>query len=362
MQEKVLIVDDMEINREILTEILQDEYSIVTAENGRRALEILSEFRSEIKIVLLDLMMPEMDGFDVLRAMQECSMLGVIPVLVITGEDSIETERECFDCGVSDFIKKPFDSALVKKRVKNIVELFLHKNELERLVEKQTDTLKRQNQQLQIQKEKLEENNEKIIEILGTVVEYRNLESGMHIQRVKSFTKIMAEYIKREYPEYGLTDHQVDVIVSASALHDIGKICIPDSVLLKPGRLTAEEFDCMKTHTTKGGEIIDDIDDAWDEEYMKAGYEIARYHHERYGGKGYPDGLVGEEIPISAQIVAIADVYDALVTERVYKKAFSKEETFRMISAGECGVFSPKILACFEKARAEFEEMADKLK
>lgn len=362
MQGKVLIVDDMEINREILTEILQDDYSIITAEDGEQALEILSESQGEIKIVLLDLVMPKVDGFAVLETMKERAMLGKIPVLVITGEDSVETERRCFDYGVSDFIKKPFDFALVQRRVKNIVELFLHKNELERLVKVQTDTLKQQYQQLQVQKEKLEENNEKIIEVLGTVVEYRNLESGMHIQRVKSFTKIMAEHIQRDYPEYGLTDHQVDVIVSASALHDVGKICIPDSVLLKPGKLTAEEFECMKSHTTKGSEIIDDIDDAWDEEYMKASYEIARYHHERYNGRGYPDGLAGEEIPISAQIVSIADVYDALVTERVYKKAFSKEETFRMIMAGECGVFSPKLLACFEKARAEFEEMADRLK
>lgn len=362
MQRKVLIVDDMEINREILTEILQDEYSIITAENGRQALDVLSEFREEIKIVLLDLVMPEMDGFAVLQTMQERAMLGLIPVLVITGEDSVETERRCFDYGVSDFIKKPFDFALVQRRVRNVVELFLHKNELEHLVDVQTDKLKAQNKLLQEQKEKLEQNNEKIIEVLGTVVEYRNLESGMHIQRVKSFTKIMAEYIKREYPEYGLTNHQVDVIVSASALHDVGKICIPDSVLLKPGRLTAEEFECMKSHTTKGSEIIDDIDDAWDEEYMRASYEIVRHHHERYGGKGYPDGLAGEDIPISAQIVSIADVYDALVTERVYKKAFSKEETFRMIMAGECGEFSPKLLHCFEIARPEFEEMADKLK
>ena len=198
-----------------------------------------------------------------------------------------------------------------------------------------------------------------MIDILGTVVEYRNLESGQHIERVKGYTKLLAEQLMKDYPEYGLTSDKVSVITSASALHDIGKIAIPDAILMKPGKLTQEEFEYMKSHTTKGGEILNSIKNVWDEEYGKVSYEICRHHHERYDGRGYPDGLKGEQIPLSAQIVSIADVYDALVNERVYKSAFSKEKAFQMIVTGECGVFSPKLLDCFWNARRAFERLAD---
>lgn len=215
---------------------------------------------------------------------------------------------------------------------------------------------------LQLQAEKLQQSNVKIIDILGTVVEYRNLESGEHINRVKGFTKILAERLMEEYPEYGLTPKSVEMISSASALHDIGKIAIPDHILLKPGRLTEEEFDYMKSHTTRGCDILNSIEGVWDDSYGKLSYDICRHHHERYDGKGYPDGLKGEEIPIAAQIVSVADVYDALVTERVYKGAYTKDEAFHMIVNGECGVFSPKLLECFRHVRKDFEALADKQK
>ena len=198
------------------------------------------------------------------------------------------------------------------------------------------------------------------MDVLGTVVEYRNLESGEHIKRVKEFTNILAEKAAEKYPEYGLTPEKIAVIVAASPLHDIGKIAIKDSVLLKPGRLTDEEFEYMKSHTIRGCELLDSIKEDWNDDTMKYAYEICRHHHERYDGKGYPDGLVGDEIPICAQLVSVADVYDALVNERCYKDAFSKEDAYRMIITGECGVFSPKLMESFRKVRPAFEKLANK--
>lgn len=362
MREKVLVVDDVELNRDILEEILKDEYTVIQAENGKRALEILQKDQEEIAVILLDLIMPEMDGFQVLEVIKENKWMDKMPVLIISGEASVEIEKKCFDYGISDFIKKPFDNKLVKKRVKNVADLFLYKNHLEEKVRMQTETLRKQYKVLQLQAEKLQQSNVKIIDILGTVVEYRNLESGEHINRVKGFTKILAERLMEEYPEYGLAPKSVEMISSASALHDIGKIAIPDHILLKPGRLTEEEFDYMKSHTTRGCDILNSIEGVWDDSYGKLSYDICRHHHERYDGKGYPDGLKGEEIPIAAQIVSVADVYDALVTERVYKSAYTKDEAFHMIVNGECGVFSPKLMECFRHVRKDFEALADKQK
>lgn len=357
MQNTVLVVDDMEINREILAEILGEEYQVKTAEDGRKALEMIEELHEELAVVLLDLMMPVVDGFAVLEVMQERGWSEKIPVLIISGETSVNAERKCFDYHISDFIRKPFDNALVKKRVRNVVSLYQYQRDLEAKVQAQTKTLREQNKLLQLQADKLRKSNTNIIEILGTVVEYRDFESGEHINRVKGYTRILAERLAVEYPEYGLDQEEIEVIVSASALHDVGKIAIPDNILLKPGRLTDEEFACMKTHTTRGGEILQNIRDAWDEEYGKISYQICRHHHEKFDGRGYPDGLVGDEIPIAAQIVSIADVYDALVNERVYKDAFPKEEAFRMIMNGECGKFNPKLLECFRIERKAFEEL-----
>ncbi len=357
MRDKILIVDDMKMNRELLAEMLEDDYAILEAENGKQAIELLEAKNEEIAIILLDLIMPEADGITVLKEMRQKKWIDEIPVLVISSENSVNVERECFDYGVSDFIHKPFDFLLVKKRVENMVGLYLYKNKLEDTVEKQTEILRKQYQLLKKRGEELEKNNVRIIDILGTVVEYRNLESGEHIKRVKNFTRILAWQLMKEYPEYGLDEKQVERIASASALHDVGKIAIPDAILLKPGRLTEEEFECMKSHTLRGCDILNNIEGAWDDEWGKVCYEICRSHHERYDGKGYPDALVGDEIPISAQIVSVADVYDALVSERVYKGAYTKDQAFHMIIAGECGVFSPKLLECFRKSRKDFEEL-----
>lgn len=359
MRDTILIVDDMEINREILVQILKDEYELLMAKNGKEALAAIEKYRGKLSAVLLDLLMPELDGFGVLKVMREKRWIEKIPVLIITGEKSAEAEEKCFDYGISDFIRRPFENTLVKKRVHNIVKLFQYQNQLEQKVEKQTEALQKQNILLRKQAEKLYKRNENLVDILGTMVEYRSLESGEHIRRVKGFTEILATQLMEDYPEYGLTEQQIKTMVMASSLHDVGKIAIPDSILLKPGRLTADEFEQMKQHSVKGSEIIDKLQGIWDEESRKAGYDICRYHHERYDGRGYPDGLLGEEIPVSAQVVSIADVYDALVSERVYKAAYSKEKAFDMITSGQCGAFSPKLLECFRHVRRQFEEFLD---
>lgn len=355
MKNIVLIIDDMEMNRMMLSDILESEYSIMEAENGKKGLEVFYENKNQIAAVLLDLVMPVMDGFQVLEELNRKKFTKRIPVIVISGENSVEAEKKCLSLGTADFIARPFDQYIVRKRIKNMEEFFAYRNSLEEKVKEQTAILRKSYQLLQQQTERLKQRNEGIIDILGTVVEYRNLESGQHIQRVKKYTRILGKSFIQDYPEYGLTQEQLDVIVSASALHDIGKIAIPDHILLKPGKLTAEEFDYVKSHTIRGCEILEDIRGAWDEQYSKVSYEICRFHHERYDGRGYPDKLSGEQIPISAQLVSLADVYDALINERCYKNAYSKEKAYLMILNGECGMFSPKLMEVFRKVKKEFE-------
>ena len=358
MKNKVLIVDDALMNRDILKEILKDTYDILEAEDGKAALEILNVEYNEISAILLDLVMPVMDGFQVLEELNARKMIEKIPVLVISGENSTQNEQRCFELGIADFIGKPFNVHLVRKRVRNAAEHYAYRNELEAKVEEQTNVLRKAYRTLKSQAEQLKRRNQDIIEILGTVVEYRNLESGEHVKRVGEYTRILAETFMMEYPEYGLTQDEINVIVSASALHDIGKITISDSILLKPGRLTKDEFEYMKSHTTRGCELLESMKNVLDPKYEKVSHEICRHHHERYDGKGYPDGLKGEAIPLSAQLVSVADVYDALVNERCYKDAFSPEEAFRMIVNGECGVFSPRLMEVFRMARLQFEKIA----
>lgn len=358
MRDKVLIIDDAELNREMLTEILAGEFSILLAEDGKQGIEMLEQHAKEICVVLLDLIMPVMDGYSVMKAMDEKGYLKRIPVLVISGERSVEVERRCFDCGVTDFIKKPFDNSLVMRRVRNVVDLFAYRHSLEKQVESQTRTLKRQYDMICRQAEELIKRNEKITDILAEVVESRNLESGEHVKRVKSYTQILAKEMMNRYPEYHLTEEEVRIIESASAVHDIGKIAIPDNILLKPGKLTDEEFECMKSHTVRGCEVLDHINEVWDDNYKTYASEICRHHHERFDGRGYPDKLAGDEIPIAAQIVSVADVYDALISERCYKKAFTKEQAFYMIINGECGKFSPKLMDCLANVREEMENVA----
>lgn len=358
MKDKILIVDAAGLNRELLTEILQNDYEIIEADSGEQALELVKQQMTKISAIILDIVMPVMDGFEFIAALREMGAMEKIPVLVISGDKSLQSEKKCFDEGVSDFIGKPFDATLVRRRVQNMVNHYTYKNKLEEKVEEQTAVLRKAYNTVKVQAEKLQRRNQEIIEMLGNIVEYRNLESGEHIQRVKGYTRILAEKFSMQYPEYHLTEHVIDTIVSTSALHDLGKISIPDSVLLKPGRLTKDEFEYMKSHTIRGCEMLDIMSKGWDDDVKKTSCEIIRHHHERYDGSGYPDGLKGEEIPISAQLVSLADVYDALVSERCYKDAYTKEEAYHMIISGECGVFSPKLMEIFRMVRQEFEKFA----
>lgn len=355
MRNTLLVVDDMEMNRDILELIFSDSYKIIKAEDGLQAISMLRKYESEICAVLLDIFMPKLDGFGVLDFMHRNNLDRTIPTVLITGDTSNEVKKKGYSMGVSDVIEKPFDSQIVKTRIDNIVELYLHKNSLEELVDVQTKKIK-------LQSEKINQTNRNLWDTLGAIVEFRNHESGMHIYRVREFTRVLLVTVAENYPEYGLTDEIIDIMSFASVMHDVGKISVSDTILLKPGRLTDEEFEIMKTHTTKGSEIIDAVCNTDDEAYFKYGKEIARSHHERYDGRGYPDGLAGDEIPLCAQIVSIADVYDALVSERVYKPPFTPSEAFRMITNGECGQFNPKLLDCLRIARKQFEDLADRLK
>ena len=358
MKEKVLIVEDMEINREILANILEDEYAILQAGDGVEAMKVIEREKDDIVAILLDLVMPNKDGYEVMKELKDMGLMKKIPVLVISASNQPETEAKCLELGVADFIGKPFDSSIVKKRVRNVAYYYVYKNDLEEQVNEQTAQLRKQNKMLKEQAEKLKEVNESIIDMLGAVVEYRSLESGQHVQRVKGFTRLLGTYVMHEYPEYNLTESELDVIVAASALHDVGKVAIPDCILLKPGRLTDEEFKEMKEHTTRGCKILENIKELWEGHYGKASYDICRYHHERYDGRGYPDGIAGEDIPIAAQLVSIADVYDALTNDRCYKKAFSHETACEMIKRGDCGSFSAKILKAFDKNMEAFERLS----
>lgn len=362
MRNKILIVDDMKFNRQVLKGFLDEEYEILEAENGREAMDIIEEKRGEIAAVLLDIVMPEMDGVTVLKLLNEKQYIGDFPILVVTSEQDVNLVGQCFDYGISDFIRKPVNTDFVKQRVDKLVDLYMEKNDFKDKIARQTATLQNQYKLLQQQASQLRNSNEKIIDILGTVVEYRNSEKQTHILRVKEFTRIMGTYMMRLYPEYGLTEDTVKIIAHVSALHDVGKVMIKDAILLKPGKLTAEEFEYVKSHSLRGYEIINSIAEGWDEEYAQYAREITRSHHEKYDGAGYPDGLKEDEIPISAQLVSIADCLEALLSESVYKGAIPFEEAFAMILQGECGVFSYKLLECFRQAKEELKTCAESFK
>ena len=355
---KIIIVDANKDNREILKNILQKEYEIMEEGKGTSAWETIRKERKSLKAVLLNTELPEMDGFQILENMSQSRILDTLPVIIISDERQPETEGKCMELGAADYISQPFHDTVVKKRIENLVNNYTRRKQLEEKVENQMLTLRKQYVVLQVQADKLQKKNDEMIEVVSNVAEYRSLESGNHLRRVKKYTRILGEYVKDNYPEYGLTDELLDIIVSASALHDIGKVAIPDSILLNPGRLSDDEFDYLRSHTIRGSELLDDFTSVWSEEYIKIGKEICRSHHERYDGKGYPDGLVGDKIPISAQLVSIVDVYDAMTNERFYKGALAIERVFYMITNGECGVFSPKLLEAFRKVKPKFEEMA----
>ncbi len=342
-KDTIIIVDDQELNRVILRNVLEDEYNLLEAENGEQALVLAGQYHDQVAVMLLDLIMPVKDGYEVLRALNENNMLSKFPVIVITAEDSAENEVRAFDLGASDIIMKPFEPYVVRRRVQNVVELNLRKLHQQEIIEAQA--------------QKLLESNSIMIDALSSIIEYRSVETGQHIHRIRLFTKTLLTDVARVYPEFGLNDHKISMISSASSMHDIGKIAIPDQILNKPGKLTEHEYEIMKTHTTKGCEMLESLDRMGDREYLMYAYNICRYHHERWDGRGYPDGLKGDAIPVCAQVVGIADCYDALTSDRAYKKAFPPEKAYNMILNGECGVFSPKLLECLKNVQDEFTRL-----
>lgn len=338
----VLIVDDSQLNREILSSMLGDQFSIMEASSGEECLELLKQYGTGISIVLLDIIMPGMSGFDVLRYMNSDHWIDDIPVIMISSDYTAESVREAYDLGVTDYIRRPFDSKIVFHRVFNTIKLYSKQHRLVRLV---TDQINEK-----------EKNNDMMISILSHIVEFRNGESGMHVVHIRMLTEMLLEQLVKRTDRYALDNNTRMLITTGSALHDIGKIGIDDKILNKPGRLTPEEFEEMKKHTIIGAEMLKSLGQYQNEPLIKTAHEICRWHHERYDGRGYPDGLRGDEIPISAQVVSIADVYDALVSERVYKKALPHETAIKMINNGECGMFNPILLDCMMSIQEEIKE------
>lgn len=333
----LLIVDDDEINRGILAHIFSDLYTIREAANGREALRIIQSAEASLCAVLLDVVMPELDGLAVLRAVQHGGVLQRLPVFLITAEARDEVMQQAYTLGVMDVISKPVVPYVVRRRVQSVVELFDARKRLSHTVEQQQSELVRRARQIV-------ELNMGMIEALSTAIEFRDGESGEHVRRIHDITALL---LTRTAMGAGLSEEEVEQIALASIMHDVGKIAIPDAILNKPGRLTAGEYEIMKTHTLRGAELLASIPQLRENRAYEYAYDIARHHHERWDGRGYPDGLRGGEISIWAQVVSLADVYDALSCKRVYKDAFDRDTVIRMICTGQCGTFNPKLLDSF---------------
>ncbi len=334
-KQKILIVDDSEMNRALLLDILEEQYDIVEAQNGAEAISILSERWAEFSLLLLDIMMPVMDGFEVLATINQYHWSDNFAIIMISADDSPANIKRAYDLGAFDYINRPFDPAIVHRRISSTMLLYARRQRLEKIIAKQI--------------EEQEQNNKLMISILSHIVESRNGESGLHILHVNTITKYLLKRLVLYTDQYSLSKEDISLISVASSLHDIGKIAIPDEILNKPGRLTDEEFAIIKNHSMLGANILSELPaEMRDAPLVKVAYEICRWHHERYDGRGYPDGLKGDDIPISAQVVAMADVYDALTSERCYKKAFTHKEALKMILEGQCGTFNPLLLQCLQ--------------
>ena len=344
-RQRVLIVDDAKLNRDILKEILGETYNYLEAETGNQAIQMIGE-NLGIDLMLLDINMPQMNGFEVLEIMKRSQCIAETPVIMISSEDDVDTMRKAYELGITDYITRPFDSVIVKKRVQNTLGLYANQKHLISVVYDQVY--------------EKEENNNIMIRILSNVLGSRNSESREHILHIKTATEMMLRQLVKITDAYPLTEADISLITTASSLHDIGKIRIQEEILNKPGRLTDEEFKIMKTHSELGADIIQDMNLPKDNPLVRTSWEICRWHHERWDGKGYPDGLKGEEIPISAQVVSIADVYDALTSERCYKKAFDHDTAIQMILDGQCGQFNPILLKCLKELSIQLSKMSGK--
>lgn len=347
-KETLLIVDDSDINREILVSILKNEYDLIEAADGEECINKLNEYGTRISAVLLDLIMPNMNGFDVLDYMNKNDLIGEIPVITITGDESQDTVRVAYEKGVSDYITRPFDAKVVYRRVSNTIKVYSRQ--------------KRLIFELKSQMREKEKNRDMIVEILCRIIEKRGGYVGNHASHITEFTRLLLEKLVSKKSDCGIKAKDIFVISTAAALHDLGKVQIDRAIIDKKGKLTNEEFEIIKTHTTAGEEMLIDLADFEDEPLVNYARQICRYHHERYDGKGYPDGLKGDEIPIAAQVVSVCDVYDALISERPYKRAYTHDEAVKMIKNGECGAFNPAILECFDECADKFKDIIEREK
>lgn len=342
IKQRILVVDDSKMNREILCEMLKDDFEIIEATNGQECVSLIEQYGKEISLVLLDIVMPVMDGFEILMYMNRNHWIEDVPVIMISSEESENYIRKAFKFGVSDYISRPFDSKVVYQRVFNTIKLYAKQRRLISMVSDQMH-----------EKEK---NNQMMVEVLSQIMEFRNGESGLHVVHINTLTRLLLERLVENTDAYNLTPDDCYLISTASAFHDIGKVGIDESILNKPGKLTKEEFETMKEHTLIGASMLDKLEHYKDEKMIKIAYQICRWHHERYDGKGYPDGLTGEQIPIAAQVVSVADVYDALVSKRVYKDAYSHEQAMKMILNGECGAFNPLLMEVLVEIQDKIKE------
>lgn len=353
-KDKILIVDDVELNRAILCELFAGDYEILEADNGKTAVDLMEQYHEEIAIVLMDIVMPIMDGLEALEIMNGKGLTEKTPIFLITAESSNDAISKGFRLGVVDVVLKPFNPDNICQRVNNIIELYRYRYKLEKLVQEQMTKIEKQNEQLR-------NFNVAMIDTLSTIVEFRDCESGQHVQRIRQLTKIMLKELGRQNAEYKMSDKTIEDISMAAALHDIGKIAIPDYILNKPGRLTAEEFAIMKEHTLYGCEILESIDSLkQNKEQYRYHYNICRWHHEKWDGSGYPDGLAGDAIPVSARLMALADVFDALISVRVYKPAMSFDQARAIIAAGRGVHFDPDMTDAFLTGFDEFQAIAQR--
>ena len=343
----LLIVDDDAINCAILENIFAPYYDTAAAENGWAGLQRVRERENDLCAILLDVMMPEMDGIQVLRCLKDRGVLEKVPVFLITAETSSAVIKEAYTLGVMDVISKPVIPYMVLRRVQSVVELFQARERLSNVVElQQADLLAQAKQIIDL--------NKGMIETLATAIEFRSEESGDHVRRIHDIT----EYLLTHTPlGEGLSKIEVEQIALGSIMHDVGKIAVPDAILNKPGRLTPEEFEVMKSHTVQGAKLLEQIPQLRENGAYPYARDIARHHHERWDGRGYPDGLKGDEISLAAQVVSLADVYDALSCKRVYKDAFPREKVVEMIREGQCGSFNPRLLECFFQVEGELAKL-----
>lgn len=360
-QDTILILEDEEVSRKRLAEIFQGKYKIQAVVNEGEGREILRTQAGAIAAVLVNIMIPARDGYKVLSLLHEKKYTNRIPFIMLTNDMTAELEKRGYEYGIVGSVKKPFYPEPVKRFVENMIEVFQYKLQLETMLKNQTEKLQKQNTLLKIMAEKQRHSMEVLITSLSNIVEFRNLESERHIQRIRELSMCLGTCVMKLYPEYKLTTEKLDMIVGASALHDIGKIVIPDNIILKAGKLTEDEYEVIKSHTTKGAEIIEKVLHLDNKEFCDYAHDIARHHHEKYDGNGYPDGLKGEEISIAAQIVSLVDSYDALTSKRIYKEAYSTDKAYQMIITGQSGIFSSKLLKAFSEVKGDLAGIVKKL-